>query len=61
MNDYALCANYERDKCPTSCFRAQITESTRQRAHESGEMIICTFTCFEGTSECKLKGCDGNG
>lgn len=56
MNDYALCANYERDKCPTSCFRAQITERTQQRANESGETIICTFTCFEGTSECELKG-----
>ena len=56
MTDYALCANYERNKCPTSCFRAQITESTWQRANESGELIICTFSCFEGTSECKLKG-----
>ena len=55
MNDYALCANYERDKCPPSCFRAQITENTQQRANESGEKIICTFACFEGTSECKLK------
>lgn len=55
MNDYALCANYERGKCPTSCFRAQITERTLQRASESKELISCTWTCFEGTGECKLK------
>jgi hypothetical protein len=61
MNDYALCANYERYKCPESCFRARITESTQQRANESGEMIICTFTCFEGTSECKLIQEDASG
>lgn len=54
MNDYALCANYEKDKCPPSCFRAEITESTRQMAIESGELLICTWACLEGTSECKL-------
>lgn len=60
MIDFALCANYQKEKCPPSCFRAEITEQTRRRARINGETIVCTLTCFEGTDECKFKG-DSNG
>lgn len=51
-HDYAHCLDYKADKCPKSCFRAQLTEELKQNIDRVDFMVL--WANFKGTQYCEL-------
>ena len=52
-HDYAHCMDYDKAKCPKSCFRAELTEDLKRRTDLIG--IPMTWSSFRGMPGCKRK------
>lgn len=50
-HDYTHCLDYEPDKCPLSCFRAEVTRDLEKRKYEFIGVPI-SWAHFKGTKEC---------
>ena len=50
-HDATHCADYKEDKCPKSCYRAELTEDFIKRKTEFIGIPI-SYASFAGTSEC---------
>lgn len=49
MNHNAThCADYQKSKCPQSCYRAQLTEELRRISHP----VMAWWANYKGTKEC---------
>ena len=51
-HDYAHCLDYDKKKCPKTCFRANLTEDLNEHSDRYVGMLF-TWASFMGTKECK--------
>ena len=49
-HDATHCADYQKSKCPPSCYRAQLTEELRHTSYQ----LPTSWASFKGTRECLL-------
>ena len=47
-HDATHCADYEKSKCPKTCYRAQLTEDLRKRIY----LLPTSWAHYKGTNYC---------
>lgn len=52
-HDASHCLNYDAERCPDTCYRAQLTQEYQDRKTEFLGIPV-TWTAFMGTDECRL-------
>lgn len=50
-HDYEHCLDWERNKCPSACFRARLTEDLETRFYP----LETSWMHLRGTAECRRK------
>lgn len=56
-HDAAHCADWNKEKCPDSCYRAALTKEVKER--QDLWYVPLSYIHFANTSECERKD-DGN-
>lgn len=51
-HDATHCANYKKNRCPMSCYRAQLTEELKRIPYP----LPVSWAMFEGTKDCPKTG-----
>lgn len=58
-HDYTYCSDYDIEKCPKTCFRAEVTQEFRDELKNAGDSwgtisVLASWSHFKNTEQCPL-------